>query len=405
MKRVFSTTRLPALTLAAGLLSVSLALADHKPGHGGGEGGGGGGDSFTYTIVKLDDAGGTFVGSPSSEASDINEPGHVVGSVAEAATGASIAAFWEVNGTSSRIVPLTGGRAAFGLNNFHEIVGVGSASSNPPLTAGLYWSSPSGAVVALPPLSEGLATVAYAINDSGVICGFAVQPVLDEQGTTIGSTHVAVVWRATHVDGDLQVDGPYPLPTFDDRSQAYAVSESDGSGVVSVVGVFMTAGFARTAAVEWTIQLNDDGTLGVDPNPAALEIGEGAVALGVNNTGWRCGQARQGIVDKARVWIGGDGFTLLNPDAQPQTLERTYHRARDVNDAGVIVGAAAGIDQSYAAVVWPGISQKPLLLHKFLPKRNAPFIGLKEATAINEAGTIVGIGLEGFGYPFLAVRN
>ena len=357
-------TGMMAFAVVAAMLTAGVAL--------GGKGGGGGGGAPTYAIVSLDDARGAVVGTLNGGANDINEHGDVVGTVEDADNGTSVAAFWEVDGTQSQIFPLNGGLSAYGLNNFNEVVGSGSSSIDPPNVAGFYWSSPTSQPVALPPLPGGLASIAYAISDDGVICGYARELVRDADGTPIGSTDVAVVWRLTYADGELQIVGPVPLPTLDDRSHAYSVSENDTAGLAIVVGVFMTSGFSHTAAVQWTVQSHQDGTLTVDPNPVLSETGN-AAALGLNNLGVSCGEALDSSPETdALVWFGGSGLPLAS-GGFPQT------GALDVNDAGVIVGFGGQHTVIHDALVWPSATSQPVLLNKFLPKRNSPFAFLQSS--------------------------
>ncbi len=376
------------VSLSTILLCPEMSWAK-KPGPDAGGGGTGGGVS--YTIVRLDDAGGAFVGGPANTANDINEYGNVVGTVVDAASGNYVPAFWGVSGTVSQIVPLGGGTFANGLNNFNEIAGYGDGDA-------LYWPSPADAPVALTPLHTGYRCVAQRINDAGVICGYAVQPVLDDNGDEIGLSFVAVVWRVDWIDGDLEIAGPVPLPTIDAQSQAFDLNENDNNGYANVVGRFMTSNWINTAAVEWTVQSHADGGISVSPTPVALEMGD-AVAYGNNNLGISCGDSADGPELHAKLWAGGSVLTL-DPD------QRTDTSALDINDAGVIVGEGGPHSLWLEALVWPSPTARPVALSRFLPKRRAPFVGLWNATAINEAGVITGEGGDGSTtFAFVAIPN
>ncbi len=353
--------------------------------------GGGGGGGVSYTIVRLDDAGGTFVGGPASTANDINEYGNVVGTVVDAASGNYVPAFWGASGTSSQIVPLGVDAFANGLNNFNEIVGSGSGDA-------IYWPSPADAPVVLPPLVTEYSCVARRINDDGLICGYAVHPVLDGNGDQIGLAFVAVVWRVNWIDGDLEIAGPVPLPTFDAQSQAFDLNENDDDGYANVVGRFMTSNWANTAAVQWTVQSHADGGISISPTPVVLEFGD-AVAHGNNYLGISCGDWANGPELHARLWSSGSVLTL-DPD------RRTDTSALDINDAGVIVGEGGPHSLWLEALVWPSPTARPIALSRFLPKRRAPFVGLWNATAINEAGVITGEGGDGVtSFAFVAIPN
>ena len=373
------------LTLSLLVVTATPTWAKKKPGGGGGKGGGkGGGGGVAYTVSRLDDAGGAYVAGPSNAANDINESGNVVGTVLDVATGADVPVFWEVNGTSSEIVAIGVNAFANGLNNSNEIVGGGGDA--------LYWPGPTAAPIPLPPLEPGLAAVARDINDDGVICGYALEEVLDETGDPVGLAFVACVWRVTWPAGELLIDGPVALPTFDDQSQAYALNENDNSGLADVVGSFLTAGWEYTSAVQWTVLSHADGTISVVSDPAALEFGD-AAANGVNNLGVSCGDA----ANSARLWSPGNSLTL-------DSGRRAYTVALDVNDTGAIVGSGGPHSLDLDALVWPDASAAPVLLAKFLPKRRSPFVALWNATAINEAGQIAGEGGDGVtSFAYLAI--
>ncbi len=124
----------------------------------------------------------------------------------------------------------------------------------------------------------------------------------------------------------------------------------------------------------------------IDPQPTILQVG--ANAYGVNNTGVVCG-------DSARPdWIA----MLWTETAQiPLELPRrfSFSVAIDLNDSGLVVGGVSVI-QPYPnkPAVWAGPDAKPVLLSSFLSPKS-PFDRLTNASAINQAGVIVGIGWDG----------
>ena len=385
------THPLPTLLLITLLgLSISWAKKPDKPG--GGNGGGGKGDSPSYEIIKLDDVGGAYVAGPANSANDINDLGNVVGTVVDVVTGEYVAAFWNFDGYDSELFVLADGQFANGLNNFNETVGSNQDDA-------LYWSSPLDEPVPLPPLWEeplweGPACFPYAINDDGIISGSALVPDEQQPG---GLTRVAVVWRVTWLDGQLHITGPVELPTLgDSQALALAVSQTDSAtGMTSLAGHFYTPGIGNTAAVKWRVQSHADGSITAAGQPLLLAVGD-ASANGVNDHEVSSGYAAYG---EAHIWLGDEPLPL-DPDRRP------YTRALDVNNGDVVVGTGGAHSLEADALVWPSPTARPILLAKFLPKRNAPFQALWNATAINEMGMIVGEGGNGLAngsYPYVAV--
>ncbi len=387
MKRFLFTAGCLAVAFSITVLAGENMRAKKPGGGGGNPGGGEGGGETSYTIVKLDDAGGVFTASFGAGAFDINNAGNVVGVAANAVTGDQHSVFWLVNGNSSQIFPLGVDATAYGLNDSDEIVGAGFGNA-------LYWAGPAAPPVVLPPLVAGLGAVAFDINADGVICGVALDPVFDDFGNPIGAMDVAVVWRVTYPNGEMSIAGPVTLPTTaGERSLAHSLNDNDPAGLASVTGELQPGSDpANNAAVQWTVQSQEDGSLIVDPNPVILET-DHAAAYCINNLGVSCGQARlSGVEPKSRVWSESIGVTLLDPPSKPFDNYYRLHKALGVNSAGVIVGTAGENTTFRDAVVWSSAAATPVLLEKFLPKRNAPFAWLRQATAINEAGVIAGIG-------------
>jgi uncharacterized membrane protein len=392
MRRQIRTMWVAAFVAIVAPLALQASLSaqqGNKPGGGGGKGGG----STSYTIVKLDDGKGAYTGGA---AYGINDLGLVVGYVEDPASPRAVAAAWAVNGTDSQVQPLIGGVHARGVNNFDAIVGFGVDEND--FTQGLYWVSPASKPIALPPLDGGLGSAALAINDDGLICGYSFHAVKDGEGQIRPATF-AVVWSVAVIDGEFRRFGPVLLPILEETSIAHAVSETDEDGFATVVGGFQQLNGPRTAAVAWTVLLDSSGKLIVAHKPQLLELGE-AQALGVNNIGMSCGASRlhSKAPTEARVWIDGIGITL-DPNRQDHV------EALGANDNGVIVGMGGPTTADLEAFVWPHATARPVVLNKFLPKKNSPFAWLKEASAINEAGLIVG---GGWGttksyLPFLAI--
>ena len=98
----------------------------------------------------------------------------------------------------------------------------------------------------------------------------------------------------------------------------------------------------------------------------------------------------------------GESAQVLNRNAYVSKAH-----AHDINASGVIVGEGSyqkRFEVGERAVVWSSTSASMVLLDDFLP-RKSPFAYLVRATAVNDAGMIVGFGSKGlpsFG-AFLAV--
>ena len=377
-----------AIAVAIGLLCSADAQAGKpdKPA-------GGGDKAPAYTVAQLDDGGGAFT---NGVARALNDTGLVVGQVENAATSEVFGACWELSGSQWQLRLLTDtgdGAVAFGVNRAGEIVGGGYDADGH--ARAFYWAAPTAPPVTLPPVSGNVQSVARSINNAGVVCGYLVHPpVYDDDGNSLYWLREAVAWRVNLVDGQPSVFGPVPLPTLDDQSLALAITDNDSDGAAEIVGGFCTAANnVRTAAVAWTVQSHPDGSLTADPLPMIVENGD-AGASGVNNLGIICGDI--GFPNEAVVWSGGVARPL-NPNRMALTV------TQGINDAGVIVGYGGTGIVDHEAVVWPSASAKPVALSKYLG-RTSPFLFLKEALAINQAGDIVGFGWDGENYgAFLAV--
>ena len=271
---------------------------------------------------------------------------------------------------------------------------MGAGYDNEGNVRGFYWAGPTASPVILPPVSGDVESSARAINNDGVVCGYLVHPpVYDNDGNLLYRLREAVAWRVNVVEGQPNVFGPVPLPTLDDQSFARAINENDSNGVAMIVGRFRTADNVRTAAVAWTVHSHADGTLTVDPLPTIVEAGD-AEAYGVNNLGTICGDVN--FPNEAVAWSGGS-TQFLNSHRMALTV------TQDINDAGTIVGYGGTGVVDHDAVVWPSAGAKPVVLNKYLG-RESPFIFLKRALAMNEAGEIAGFGWDGGNYgAFLAI--
>lgn len=153
---------------------------------------------------------------------------------------------------------------------------------------------------------------AFDINERGIVAGF------DRPGTEVR----AAIWGSGLGLRQLdQMPGP---------SAAYAINDG---GLVAGEGAVPASphGFREQAAV-WT------------PVGRAGDTHFNSYAFGLSNRGWIVGQAQ----GRPALWLlGGRLITLPIGQAQPSS----GHTARDVNDAGHIVGTLLVGDQT-RSVVW-----------------------------------------------------
>jgi probable HAF family extracellular repeat protein len=89
----------------------------------------------------------------------------------------------------------------------------------------------------------------------------------------------------------------------------------------------------------------------------------------------------------ARVWSAGTAVVLIGPPSYQFSTA-----ARDINNAGQIVGQSKNTSSTAVATLWDGASA--LNLNTVLTAAQALHIKLMEATAINDLGYIVVNGLD-----------
>ena len=376
VKRCFVSAMLAAAVSLCGLASWAKPPADGKSGP-------------SYQIIELDTAGGLLAGG----AEGINNAGLIVGSVYDPISEQYLAACWTLETTGGAVTStlqiLDGGSAAYDVNEAGEIVGELNGIA-------VYWPHRNAAALVLPPSPVfNAASRALAINENGVICGWAQEPDRLPDGL-----RVAVVWRVNidPADDSVSVYGPLVLPQFSpDPHYAAAISDNFAGDALVAGGAL---GGEVSLARSWFVRSNPDGSVGVIDGPNTLD---GGSAYGVNNGGLICGHS------------GGDAVMWDILSGARQILDRTTTggkmtfnaaQANDINSQGVVAGYATAratfLDP--VAVVWPSPTEPMIVLDKFL--KNSSIAELNIAWSVNDFGCVVGSGWNGAGHMhvgFLAV--
>jgi hypothetical protein len=272
-------------TLRLTVLVCSLALALTACGGGGSGGSSSGGGTVSGSRVSLDQAasGDSIVSVDFSTALGINDQGKVIG-FAEITPGIFSAASWEVSytGTPSAaplsLLPLSGTySAAFAIDEAGNAVG--QSENEADNLVGVIWRNGNPAAVALPVLTPGTNSAAYAISaDGNLIAG--------EARDSTGRAR-AVLWVG--LEGVFATP-PLVLPftVFDSGvepsrfSSAYGVARVSGTEIL-VVGEAESGNGAINAAL-WR-STNNGASF------TATNIGTGYVANGVNSAGRIVGEA------------------------------------------------------------------------------------------------------------------
>jgi len=317
-----------------------------------------------YTLTDLGELGGG-----SSEAHAINELGHVVGR--SAVTTGEFHPFLN-DGAASDLGTLEGGTSgqATALNDRGDVVGYSGINGYGPqfgeVTQAFLWQN--GGLRSLGALwcecnfnrRYGYSE-AHAINSVGQVVGFS-------EARRCGSEH-AFLWQ----DGAMEdISGGPGDPSF---SRAYAINDS-GQVAGLIVRDICAGQSLPTRAFVW-----ENGVL---QELGVLTGHTYSAAFGINEAGEVVGRSGEGSVSRAFLW---DQETLadlgvLAGDASSSAL--------DVNDSGQVVGASWGADESSSrAFLWQAGT-----IHDLNDLvAGHPDWRLLEATDINDAGEIVGSGL------------
>lgn len=281
--------------------------------------------AFLYSQGTMIDLG--TLGGTSSQASGINNSAQVVGSAA-LASGATHATLW--NGTTPTDLGTQGtnSSSASAINNGGT--SVGSVGSNAALFI-------NGLVVLLPPVPSTYVgtSAAYAINDSGQIAGYNLNP---------GEVDSAVTWV---------------------NQVAYALSPAEGFSTIAAYGINNSGtivGTGNNVATAQAFQWNTGASLQVTPQIISGPISAG---YGINASGLVVGSSPQTgfLPDVATLWTSGGTVSLdLNTTLRPQ-VAAAYNltQASAINDSGEIAatGTVTATGASHAFLLAAATSAGP----------------------------------------------
>jgi probable HAF family extracellular repeat protein len=320
--------------------------------------------SAQYSVIDL----GTLpIGYDQEFAAGINSSGQVVGQVTSAAF-VNRATRWTL-GTGYETLGTLGGATndSFGLGINDSGVVVGSSETGVGINTRPFIHEPGGSMQSLGTLGGEFGT-ARAINASGVVTGFASN----------GSTLRAFIWT--------EVGGMDDIGNFTPAGSS-AGNAINSAGHVAGSGTTM-AGDQHAFFWNGTDPMVDLGTIGTGTQSQALGMNDSDVVVGYG------AQSPSGSTYGAFVWTSGVGISQLSQLFSYDT------RARDVNNAGDIVGSSwiDGMGNS-RAVIWKG-GGAVVNLNTYINPASGWL--LTNATGINDAGQIVGMGtLNGTSRAFL----
>jgi probable HAF family extracellular repeat protein len=295
-----------------------------------------------YSLIELD----TPAAARYTGALGINDNDQVVG-VTSTSPASEDPTLW--NGTIATALDLAGGisGAAFAINNAGLIVG----TTYTMLPNGAYQQRAtlwSGGLATLLPTLGGTEGLAVAINQLGQAVGWSV--------ASVDPTSRAVVW-----DGATVTDlGVGTARDINNLGQVIGLSS---------LGATLWNGTTATA-------------LGINMEPVAINDAGTIVgntdSYDPNTFRWKT---------TARRWSAGTAVVLTGPVNYQFSTS-----ARDINNAGQIVGYSDDGNSSSVATLWNGTSA--LDLNTVLSAAQALHINLTEATAINDLGYIVVKGID-----------
>lgn len=326
-----------------------------------------------YTVTNLDTLGGL-----TSFALDINDVGQITGN-AQLPVGQPAprlnAFLWESGGPMQNLGVLPGSNnfsRGYAINDLGQVVGESDNNSSR-----AFLHTPGSGMTNLGGL-QGLnaSGIAHGINNDGTIVG----------ASSNGSAVRAFVRNTSGVMRDIgTLDG---LTTTSAR--AWSVSNSGyitGISSTAVTGIRHAFLFRDANGNNQT----DAGEL-IDLDAGIGDPNAFSEAFAVNDFGAAVGQAAVGttpggtIIVNPFLWENGTRTNL-------GTLGRTFGQARDINNAGIVVGNVSNISGlADAAFVWTALTGT-VNLNTMIPVNSG--WTLRTAEGINSQGQIIGYGTFG----------
>lgn len=319
-----------------------------------------------------------------------------------------------------------GGASSFALdvNNNRQVTGNANAAAGPsPNLNGFVWSPPSGPMqgIGVLPGSNNFSR-GYAINDAGVVVGesdnnsskaFRWDAVSGMTGlTNIAGTGVGGVAHDINNSGaivGISSNGTVSRPTLWNGGTASDLGSIDGTTTSfgrawgindqgAAVGVTRTGNGSVSHATMWLNgQTVDLGSFSETAFSEAVAVNGSNVAVGAAVNG----STPSGTsIRRATRWHIESGIAMLEDLG---SLGRIHADARDINDAGLIVGYATDIS-GLPQIAWLWEDGVMTDLNALID----PTLGwlLRSAEGINDDGDIVGYGtINGKTHAFLLIRT
>jgi surface-anchored protein len=330
---------------------------------------------LVFNVVDL----GTL-GGPASFALDLNESRQVTGNARYTSTNSRLHGFLWSDGTMTDIGYLTNGvefSRGYAINDAGFVVG----ESDNNVSKAFLWDGTN--MVSIGTLG-GSSAVAHDINNAGEIVG----------ASSNGSASRPYKRSAAGVFSDLGT----LLGTTNSSGRAWAINES---GVV--VGLSRNEANITSQATLWSGgSISNLGSLNGGTNfSQAYAINDSNVVVGSSVIG-KVSPSSSTDLYRAFVWSNG---VMADLGAHPWNSNYIHSEAKDVNNAGEIVGYAARIYNSPtsggAAMLWrDGVAHD---LNELVPAGSGWVF--QSAEGINDRGDIVGYGsYQGQTRAFLLVR-